>query len=74
MQLNLTREQEAKLTTIAEHEGKPVEQFLTEAALDLLRENDRFLDAVEKGIVAAERGAFIEEEEMDARIGKMLNS
>jgi len=31
-------------------------------------EKVRFLAAVEKGIEAAERGEFIEEEEMDARL------
>jgi hypothetical protein len=60
--LNLTPEQEAKLATIAEHEGKPVEQFLTDAALSLLHENGRFLQAVEKSIAAADRGEFIKEE------------
>jgi predicted transcriptional regulator len=32
----------------------------------------RFLAAVEKGMAAAERGEFIEEEEMDARIERMF--
>jgi predicted transcriptional regulator len=32
-----------------------------------------FLAAVERGIAAAERGEFIEEEEMDARVERMLN-
>ena len=34
----------------------------------------RFLAAVEKGIAAAECGEFIEEEEMDARLERMLLS
>jgi predicted transcriptional regulator len=38
----------------------------------LLDEEARFLSAVEKGIAAAERGEFIEEEEMDARIDRMF--
>ena len=33
----------------------------------------RFNAAVERGIEAAERGEFIEEEEMDARIERMFN-
>lgn len=74
MQLNFTPEQEAKLATIAQRTGKPVEQFLTDAALDLLQQSDRYLEAVERGIAAADRGEFIEEEEMDARVAKMLNS
>jgi predicted transcriptional regulator len=38
-----------------------------------LDDEARFLAAVEKGIAAAERGEFIEEEEMDARIERMFN-
>jgi predicted transcriptional regulator len=35
-------------------------------------EEARFLAAVENGIAAAERGDFIEEEEMDARLEAMF--
>ena len=38
----------------------------------LVSDEARFLEAVEKGIAAAERGDFIEEEEMDARIERMF--
>jgi predicted transcriptional regulator len=34
----------------------------------------RFRAAVREGIVQADRGEFIEEEEMDARVEWMLNS
>ena len=37
-----------------------------------LDDEARFLAAVEKGIAAAERGEFIEEEEMDARIERLF--
>jgi predicted transcriptional regulator len=37
-----------------------------------LDEEARFLAAVEKGIAAGERGEFIEEEEMDARVEAMF--
>lgn len=74
MQLNFTPEQEAKLASIANRAGKPVEQFLTDAALDLLHATDRYLEAIERGIAAADRGEFIEEREMDARVAKMLES
>jgi predicted transcriptional regulator len=74
MHLNFTPEQEAQLANIAQRAGKPVEQFLTDAALDLLRPTDRYLEAVESGIAAADRGEFIEEDEMDVRVGRMLKS
>ena len=38
-----------------------------------LDDEARFLTAVEKGLAAAERGEFIEEEEMDARLERMFS-
>jgi predicted transcriptional regulator len=42
--------------------------------LRLLENNTRFRAGVQKGIDAANRGDFIEEDEMDARIERMLQS
>jgi predicted transcriptional regulator len=42
--------------------------------LRLLEQDARFRAAVREGIAPADRGEFIEEEEMDARIERMLNS
>ncbi len=39
-----------------------------------LDEGARFLASGEKGLAAAERGEFIEEEEMDARIEAMFKA
>jgi predicted transcriptional regulator len=44
-----------------------------DAALRLL-EDARFRAAVRKGMVQADRGEFIEEKEMDARLEQMLRS
>ena len=72
MNIHLTAEQEALLSQVASSEGKPIGQLLTECAAYVLRGNDRFLAEVEEGWAAAERGEFIEEDEMDARIESML--
>jgi predicted transcriptional regulator len=40
----------------------------------LLEQDARFRAAVRKGIAQADQGEFIEGEEMDARIERMLNS
>lgn len=72
MEIQLTAEQEALLSQVASNEGKPVGQLLTECAAYVLRGNDRFLAEVEEGLAAAERGEFIEEDEMDARVEAML--
>jgi predicted transcriptional regulator len=45
-----------------------------DAALRLLEEEARFRAAVREGIAQADRGEFIEEEEMDARLEQMLRS
>jgi predicted transcriptional regulator len=45
-----------------------------EAALRLLEEGTRFRAAVREGIAQADRGEFIEQQEMDARLEQMLRS
>jgi hypothetical protein len=45
-----------------------------DAALRLLEQDARFRAAVREGIAQADREEVIEEEEMDARIERMLNS
>jgi predicted transcriptional regulator len=73
MEVHFTPEQEAQLTQIAAEEGTDPERLVKSAALRLLEE-DRFRAAVREGIAQADRGEFIEEEEMDARFEQMLRS
>jgi len=49
-------------------------QQVKNAALRLLQEEARFRAAVREGIAQADRGEFIEEEEMDARFKRLLSS
>jgi predicted transcriptional regulator len=64
MELHFTPEQEAQLAQMAQHAGKPVEQYLTDAALAMLHNRDVFLAAVQEGIDAADRGEFVEDDEV----------
>jgi len=48
--------------------------LVTNVVVRYLAEEVRFLAAVEKGLIAAERGEFIEEEEMDARLEAMFKA
>jgi predicted transcriptional regulator len=48
--------------------------LVTNVVVRYLGEEARFLAAVEKGLAAAERGEFIEEEEMDARLEAMFKT
>jgi predicted transcriptional regulator len=74
MEVDFTPEQQAKLTQIATKIGTVPERLVTNVVARYLDEEVRFLAAVEKGIAAAERGDFIEEEEMDARLEAMFKA
>jgi predicted transcriptional regulator len=73
MEVQLTPEQERRLEQIAVKAGTNPERLVKDVLVRYLDDEARFLAAVEKGIAAAERGEFIEEEEMDARIERMFN-
>ncbi|HYL73796.1 MAG TPA: hypothetical protein VEU96_06300 [Bryobacteraceae bacterium] len=74
MEVHFTPEQEAQLSQIATKTGTDPECLVKDAALRLLEEDARFRAAVREGIEQADRGEFIEEAEMDARIEQMLRS
>jgi predicted transcriptional regulator len=72
MEIHFTLEQEARLSQIATKAGIDAERLAKDAALCLLEEDARFRAAVREGIERADRGEFIEEGEMDARLEQML--
>jgi len=84
MEVHFTPEQETQLSQIASYAGTDAERLVKDAALRLLQEEARFRAAVREGIAQAEtptkgacqadRGEYIEEEEMDARLEQMLRS
>ena len=74
MEVNFTPEQESQLSQLASHAGTDSQRLVKDAALRLLEQDARFRAAVREGIAQADRGEFIEEEEMEARIERMLNS
>jgi predicted transcriptional regulator len=72
MELHFTSEQQARIARIASKAGTAPERLVANVVTRYLDEETRFLAAVEKGLSAAERGEFIEEEEMDARLEDMF--
>jgi len=74
MEIHLTPEEQAQLAQIASKVGTAPERLVTKVVARYLGEEARFLAAVEKGIAAAERGEFIEEKEMDARLEAMFKT
>jgi predicted transcriptional regulator len=75
MEVPFTAQQEAQLSQLARDTGKAdAVELLKHAALRLLDEDARFRAAVLEGKACADRGEFIEEEEMDARFEEILRS
>ncbi len=74
MEVHFTPEQEAQLAQIATKEGTDAEWLVKDAVLRLLEADARFRAAARVGIAQANRGEFIEEEDMDARLEQMLRS
>jgi predicted transcriptional regulator len=72
MEVHFTPDQEARLSRIATREGIDPEELVKDAALRLLEDDLHFRAAVREGISQADRGEFIEEEEMDARVRRMF--
>jgi len=74
MEIHFTAEEAAALSKIAQREGVGAEQFVRDAALQLLEGDARFRASVRTGLEQADRGEFIEEEEMDARIRQIFGT
>jgi len=70
--VQLTPEQDAT-AQIASKAGPSPARLAKDVLVRYLDDEARFLAAVERGIAAAERSEFIEEEEMDARIERMFS-
>lgn len=74
MEVQLTPELQAKLAHSAAQQGRGADELVQDILTRYLEDEARFLEGVERGIQAAERGEFIEEEEMDARVERMFKS
>jgi predicted transcriptional regulator len=71
MQVDFTPEQEARISRAALLSGKLPEQLVYEVALRYLADQARFREQVRRGIDAADRGDFVETEELRAELRKI---
>jgi predicted transcriptional regulator len=74
MEVHLTPDQQDRLAQIAVRAGTNPERLAATVVARYLDEESRFIAAVQKGLAAAERGEFIEEDEMDARLEAMFKA
>lgn len=74
MTIQLTAEQEARLSEIAAQAGRPVDELAREAVDRYLAEDAHFRAAVQEGIDAADRGELLSSSEVWARVERVLES
>jgi predicted transcriptional regulator len=60
MEVHFKAEVEAKLSRLATHQGRDAEALIQEAVERLVGYDDWFLEEVDKGLAAADRGEFVE--------------
>ena len=71
MDVHLPERQSAELAGMAARTGRSEQELLAEA-VDRMVADQRWFDAqVQVGIDQIARGEFLEEDEMDARVGRM---
>jgi len=74
MTVQLTAEQEGRLSEIAAQAGRGIDELAREAVDRYLAEDDHFRAAVHEGIAEADRGEFISSSEVWAAVERELES
>jgi predicted transcriptional regulator len=74
MELQLPERQAAALANLSTRTGRSASELAAEAVDRLLAEENWFDSQVQLGIDQIARGEFLEEEEMDARVARMMRA
>jgi predicted transcriptional regulator len=74
MEVHFTPEMQAKLDRVATENNSGADEYVQQLVERYLEDDASFRAAVRKGIEQADRGEFIEEEEMDTRVQRMFQS
>lgn len=74
MTIQLTAEQEARLSEIAAQAGRPIDEVAREAVDRYIAEDAHFRAAVLKGLEEADRGEFIPSSEVWAAVERELKA
>ena len=68
MEVHFPPEVEAEITRRAASSGKEPAQFVEEVVLQILTDEARFVEAVERGFASLSAGRFVEHDEIGKRI------
>ncbi|PYX07453.1 MAG: CopG family transcriptional regulator [Acidobacteria bacterium] len=72
MEVRLQPEKEAQLAQIAAERGLTKDQLAQQVLDRYLEDDTHFVEAVNLGLAAADRGEFVEHEEVEAKLNKVL--
>jgi predicted transcriptional regulator len=74
MEVRLQPEKEAHLAQIAAQRGLNPDELVQQVLSRYLEDDQRFIEAVNVGLAAAERGDFVEHEEVGKKLDQILRS
>jgi predicted transcriptional regulator len=74
MEVHLQPEKEAQLAQIAAQRGIDPDELVRHVLTRYLEDDTRFIEAVNLGLAAAERGEFVEHEEVGKKLKQILQS
>ena len=72
MEVRLQPEKEAQLAQIAAHRGLNPDELAQQVLSRYLEDDKHFVEAVNLGLAAAERGDFLEHEEVGKQLKQIL--
>jgi predicted transcriptional regulator len=72
MEVRLQPEKEAQLAEIAAQRGLRTDELAQQVLSHYLEDDSRFIQAVNIGLAAAERGDFVEHEEVGKKLKQIL--
>jgi predicted transcriptional regulator len=74
MEVHFTSDTQAQLSQLAASQGKAAEQLVEETVARVLERQAQFIEGVNRGIAAADRGDLIEHAEVVERIDRLFRS
>ena len=74
MEIRLHPEKEAQLAQIAVQRGLKTDELAQEVLSHYLEDDTRFIEAVNIGLAAAERGDFVKHKEVRKKLKQILRS
>ena len=74
MEVQFTPEQQAQLNQFAASQGKAAAQVVEETVARMLQRQEQFIEGVNRGIAAADRGDLIDHAQVVERIDRLFRS